>query len=267
MSDPPMPGCQLLRRGDGDGAAAPPPGASAPATTSASAPISSASQAASADRVAGVGHAGAPSAAATMCEGAQTSRRPAFSAQSSSVRVAATSKRGSPSAKAQAACSMARRPIRRCASVAAAGCGWRGAEADDDRLPPAGERVAPGRGLRPERQLRREIDHPRPQRGRRRRRPLDGAQPRRRLRQARADDLDAERAGDAVELLDPDEDPHGAAVGEAARRDPLGQRLEQVDPLGRQLVLDRLGDRVVGDHLVDVVVAGPRRGARPRARR
>ena len=82
------------------------------------------------------------------------------------------------------------------------------------------------------------------------------AQARRRRRQPAADDLDTEGTGDAVELLDAHEGADGAPVGEAAGGDPLGEGLEQVDALGGELGLDRLGDRVVGDDLVDVVVLG-----------
>ena len=53
-----------------------------------------------------------------------------------------------------------------------------------------------------------------------------------------------------------DEDAHGAGIGKAAGGDALGQRLEQVYPFRSEFGLDRLGNRVVGDNLVDVVVLG-----------
>ena len=217
---------------------------------------SSASQAA---RAAGslASGAGRARAAVTMCDGAQTERRPVFSAQSSSVRVAATPKRSSPSAKAQAACSMARRPMRRTASLVAVGVGRGRGDADDERAPEGGEGVAPGGGAGAAGLGGGKEDDERTH-GRCRRAGADrpGAGAASPSGTPAADDLDAEGTGDAVELLDAHEGADGARVGEAAGGDPLGEGLEQVDALGGELGLDRLGDRVVGDDLVDVVVLG-----------
>ena len=118
-----------------------------------------------------------------------------------------------------------------------------------------GQRVAPRRRRR--RPPAPQVDHARPPVRPRRAGPRRGAAARALGRPA-AHDLDPERARDAVELLEPHEHPHRPRVGENPRRDPLGQGLEEVDPLGGDLLLDRLGDRVVGDHLVDVVVRGRR---------
>ena len=202
---------------------------------------------------------GRPSAAADHVRG-RPDRQPAAPSAPSRARCGSPRRRsaGRASAKAQAACSMARRPMRRCASVAAGAAAARAApRQSDERVPPA----RPARRARPRPPARassgREVDHPRPGAARRRR----GAAPTGRsraaaLRQPRADDLDARARRGCGRASRSGRRPARRAVGEAARGDPLGQRLEQVDPLGGQLVLDRLGDGVVGDHLVDVVVLG-----------
>ena len=187
-----------------------------------------------------------------MCDGAQTESRPDFIAQSSSVRVPTH-------AEARVAVGEgpgrlldgeeADAPLR---LAPAAGCGAAGARQSTKGRPQA---ASASRQSRAAGQLRGEIDHARPERrlggGR-----VDRPQAARLVAEPGPHDLDAERAGDAVELLDADEGAHRPGIGEAAGGDAFGEGLEQVDALGGELVLDRLGDGVVGDHLVDVVVLG-----------
>ena len=230
-------------------------GGAAPATTSISAPSSAASQAASAagSLASGAGRRqrrGQPYATAP-----RPSRRPAFSAQSSSVRVAATLKRGSRVGEGPG------RLLDREEADAALRLGGRGRlrrggpEAEDEGTAPAGERVAPGAGVGPATA---------PARGRRRRtrRPATGAAARPAAAAAPS------RAGGVRTISTPSAPGMRSSFSmrtktRTARRsarqprgDPLGEGLEQVDPLGGERVLDRLGDGVVGDHLVDVVVLG-----------
>ena len=245
------------RRDGADGDARRRRAASAPATTSASAPSSSASQAARAAGALASG-AGRARAAVTMCAGrpdreAAGLQRPVelgAGGGDAEARVAFGEGPGRllDGEEADAPPRLARR--RRGRGVAGARqrtSGWPSAA--------RASRQAAARGPPASAAARKTTTRPHRRRG------LalggDGAQA------ARAggvgpgaDDLDAEGAGDAVELLDADEGADGARIGEAAGGDALGEGLEQVDALGGELGLDRLGDRVVGDDLVDVVVLG-----------
>ena len=214
-------------------------GGSAPATTSISAPSSSASHAA---RAAGSSASGTGrcSAAVTMCDGAQTVSRPVFSAQSISVRDAATPKRGSPSQKRagglldrEARCTAA--PRSRAAGTGDAGAtqstsGWPHRPAHPAIAAHRRPRPGPGRDRPPAAVHSRSAPAPCP----------PGAT-RGLLGHAAAHDLHAERARNAVELLQPDKDADERGSARQARH-TLGQGLQQVRALRAQLVVDGLGE-------------------------
>ena len=212
-------GCEIPRVVGGDGRAPRrraaarrrrPPGSSAP--------ISSASQAASAAGSLASG-AGRLRAAVAMCDGAQTERWPDFSAQSSSVRVAATPKRGSRSAEGPG------RLLDREEADAAPGLGRR--RADGARRAPRQSTSGWPQRASASRQSGASAPAATRARGRRCgagcRRAGPRAAPTGRSRgaclgQAGAHDLDAEGAGDAVELLDRGRRPARRAGRRGSRR-------------------------------------------------
>ncbi len=69
-----------------------------------------------------------------------------------------------------------------------------------------------------------------------------------------AHDLDPKRAGATVEFLDPHEDAHRLRLGQDAFGDTGGEGFQQVEPFGGKLGRDRLGQAVVGQDAVDIVV-------------
>src|SRR5262249_21396125 len=68
-----------------------------------------------------------------------------------------------------------------------------------------------------------------------------------------AHDLDADRAGADIELLDPDRRADHPGLRQDDRGDPLRQRLYQRDVLLRDDHADAVEDHVVGEHVADIL--------------
>ncbi len=66
--------------------------------------------------------------------------------------------------------------------------------------------------------------------------------------------LDAQCARAAVKLFDPHENTLGLRFRQDALGNPFGKRFQQVKALCRQLMADRLGDRVIGQDTVNIII-------------